>query len=246
MTDNLDILKDAYGEEFKFHDENVVMLSWYGRRVVKTIEKRQYASCLSLGIGYRIVNNAILNDLTTELRRYVIVEGSGALIRDFSNRVNLSPHVSVIHSLFEDFDATEKFDAIEMGFVLEHVDDPHKVLEKYAGFLKPGGTIFISVPNAKSLHRQFGWKAGMLHSMYTLSEDDLKLGHKRYFDKESLIDLAISSGLKVLKVEGIFLKPFSTSQLKSLALTAKVINSLFEVGIDYPDICNSIYVEATL
>ncbi len=242
---NLGEYKEAYDEEFEFYDENVVMLSWYSKRIIKTIQNNNCKSCLSLGIGHKIVSKTIIAELAPALDNYLIIEGSLEFIKELKNNVKFPSHVSIIHSLFEEFDTGEKFDVIEMGFVLEHVDDPFLILKRYATFLKQKGFIFIAVPNAKSFHRLIGYKAGMLDNLYRLSKYDLELGHKRYFDMESLVKLVKSSGLKIVNKEGIFFKPFSTSQLKSLDLSPEAINSLCSMGVEYPEISNAIYIEAT-
>src|SRR5262249_58712495 len=40
------------------------------------------------------------------------------------------------------------FDGLVLSDVLEHVYDPRTVLEQYLRFVKPGGRVFVSVPNA--------------------------------------------------------------------------------------------------
>src|SRR5262249_4911702 len=40
------------------------------------------------------------------------------------------------------------FDGLVFSDVLEHVYDPRGTLEKYLEYVKPGGRVFISVPNA--------------------------------------------------------------------------------------------------
>jgi SAM-dependent methyltransferase len=242
----LDAFREAYDEGFKFHDENVLMLSMYSRRIIKTMRANNFRSCISLGIGHKIVSKKMISELTPLLEKYLIVEGSKEFINELQNDVKLPQQVSIIHSLFEDFDPGVKFDAIEMGFVLEHVSDPSLILKRYAKFLKPEGCIFIAVPNARSLHRLVGQRAGFLDDLFALSEFDIRLGHRRYFDLESVKKLIIESGLKTLTIEGIFLKPFSTSQLKSLNLMPKVVNSLCSIALDYPEISNAIYIEAAL
>jgi SAM-dependent methyltransferase len=42
----------------------------------------------------------------------------------------------------------EAFDHITLAHVLEHVPDPAALLRRLFGWLKPGGTLFIEVPNA--------------------------------------------------------------------------------------------------
>ena len=41
----------------------------------------------------------------------------------------------------------------------------------------------IVVPNARSLHRLIGERAGLIDDLYRLSEHDLAVGHRRYFDR---------------------------------------------------------------
>jgi len=56
----------------------------------------------------------------------------------------------------------ESFDAITLWHVLEHVQDLHEYIHYFKKILKPGGTIFIAVPNYTSfdaaLYREY-WAA---------------------------------------------------------------------------------------
>lgn len=150
------------------------------------------------------------------------------------------------HALFELFETAETFDAIEMGFVLEHVEDPALVLARFRRFLRPEGALFVAVPNARSLHRQVGRAAGLLDDVYRLSEHDLQLGHRRYYDLDSLTALASGAGFQIVRVEGIQMKPATTAQLESLALPPHVERAFFEVGVDYPDLCNALLLECRI
>ena len=54
-----------------------------------------------------------------------------------------------------------------------------------------------------------------------------------------------AAGLEVVRTEGVFLKCLTTSQLASLALAPEVRRAFYDVGVDHPDLCNAIYLEAT-
>jgi hypothetical protein len=239
----LDALRAAYSPTFKFHDENLAMLAWYANRMVTSLRRQSCRRLLSLGLGHQVVCDAIIGQLLPDLDSYTIVEGSRALLDDLAAR-GLSERVHLVHSLFEDY-TPDPCDALELGFVLEHVDDPAAVLARYAAALAPGGTAIIVVPNARSLHRLIGQAAGLLDNVHRLSPQDLELGHKRYFDLESLVRLVTGAGLGIRLVEGIMLKPVTTAQLATLALSPAVLEALFRVGVDHPAIANAIYVEAT-
>ncbi len=241
--DDLDQFGAAYGPAFRFHEENLWMLSWYAQRMVRALETQKTRSLLSLGIGHQVVSSAILESLGRVLREYTVVEGSPASIQRFLEHTALPPNARVVNALFEEFEPAAPVDAVEMGFVLEHVEDPLLVLRRYAGFLRPQGTIIVVVPNARSLHRVLGHEAGLLDDVYQLSPSDLQLGHRRYFDLDSITALVKEAGLQVRKTEGVFLKCLTTTQLQLLELSPEIRQAFFKVGVGYPEISNAIYLE---
>jgi SAM-dependent methyltransferase len=246
-VEQLDNYVKSYTSEFPYSEENYLMLATYGERLAQYIQKHEVGSALSLGIGYVEVARRLLAELASGvLERYVVVDGAPQIIGDFRRSIDIMPDgLELIEGYFETFTAPGCFDVIEAGFILEHVDDPSFVLNRLHQFLAPGGRIFIAVPNACSLHRLIGYKAGLLEDMYALSPSDLALGHKRYFDLQTLSVLVRDAGFKIGKVEGLFLKPFTTSQLSSLDLSPSIWQALLEVSAGYPEISNAIYIEVT-
>ena len=240
---DLDDFDPAYRTAFPYHDENLAMLAWYAARLVGHVRRRRAKTLLSLGIGHMVVAEAILGSLVPELDRYTIVEGSARRITELSKGRDLAG-VEVVQDFFESFAIPEPVDAIEMGFVLEHVEDPARIVARYAEMMAPGGSMIIVVPNARSLHRLVGHEAGLLEDLYQLSPADAALGHRRYFDRDSLEALVRDAGLRVEATEGIFLKCLTTAQLSGLALPEPVARAFYEVGHSMPDICNAIWVDA--
>lgn len=148
-----------------------------------------------------------------------------------------------VETFFEDYCVAEKFDVIIMGFILEHVESPKMILSKYIEMLNETGRMFIAVPNAEALNRRLGYLAGILEDTKKLSTYDIELGHKRYYSVETLKNECTSAGLEVVSIEGLFLKPFTTSQLLGLNLSSDIINALCEVGIEYPELSLGILAE---
>ncbi|MEK7866793.1 MAG: class I SAM-dependent methyltransferase [Planctomycetota bacterium] len=248
MTDSrdLDRHEGAYRDFSPYHDDNHAMLGWYADRVAEGVGRLGAASLVSLGVGHGVVCGRLTSLVGKGVSAYTVVEGSEAILRQYQERHPPPPGMRLVHGLFEEFHPEQPVDAVEMGFVLEHVDDPDALLRRYASLLAPRGTLFIAVPNALSLHRRIGVAAGLLADPHALSENDTQFGHQRYFDLDSLRRSATAAGLVVRHTEGIYLKPFSTAQMASLRLDREVFLALFRVGQEHPDLCNGIYLEAGL
>lgn len=173
----------------------------------------------------------------------VVVDGSEYYINTVKkslSRKNVRYHVS----LFEDFETDEKFETIILAWILEHLENPIALLAKVRNWLAKKGAIHIIVPNATSLHRRIGKAMGLLKELNDFSERDKKLGHKRVYDKTLLLEHVNKANLRVERLEGILLKPFSNAQMMSWP--KEVIDALFIVGSDMPpDYCNELCLKCS-
>lgn len=245
--ENLNKYLKAYSNEFKFKDENEIYLSKFADIIKEDLFTNPIENYLSLGIGHKIVSNSIIENgiLKKRIRNYYVIDGAKKLLDEFKKMYQNIPNLHVLHAYFEDFHTDLLFDRIEMGFVLEHVDDPLFIISKYKNYLSPNGKIHIAVPNAKSLHRLIGYYAGLLDDIYQLSEYDLMLGHKRYYDIDTIKHDILSSGLQINKIIGLMLKPITNEQMRVLGFNDNIINALVKIGENYPEIANCIYLCAT-
>jgi 2-polyprenyl-3-methyl-5-hydroxy-6-metoxy-1,4-benzoquinol methylase len=238
MSKELDVHVPAYAGDFEYAFDNDVMLNWYPKRLIALTSDKNKVLELGVGHGYTC------NHFSNYYEDYSVVDGSEAIIEEFRHHYPDSKS-RLIHSYFETFASKQVYDVIIMGFILEHVDDPLVVLNHFKQFLAPNGRIFVCVPNAESLHRRFGHKAGLLPDMFTLSLADKALGHQRLYTVASLTRQLEECGYLVSHKEGIFLKPFTTRQLISLDLSAEILDGMCEVGIDYPELSAGFLFEAT-
>ena len=51
-------------------------------------------------------------------------------------------------------------------------------------------------------------------------------------------------GMEVRKIEGILLKPITTQQMLDLNLGEPILQAMLKVGVDYPELCNSLLIQA--
>lgn len=229
----------VYEKNNIYEFDNNIILHEYPRRIAEIIyDEGEAQNCLELGIGHGYTTEFFSNFF----QRHIVLEGDPKIIDRFRKKF---PNVQseIIETYFEQWDTKETFDVIIMGFILEHVDAPVELIQKYKSFLKPGGRMFIAVPNAESLHRRIGYYAGLLNDLTALSEVDLALGHRRYYTLPELRKQITESHLKIIKEEGILLKPLTTSQMIQLDLSENIIQGYVAAGRDYPELCCSLLVE---
>jgi 2-polyprenyl-3-methyl-5-hydroxy-6-metoxy-1,4-benzoquinol methylase len=236
MSNTLDKYLVAYKGGNLYDFDNEILLNWYPSRVLN--HAKSTGSLLELGLGHGYTTNTFAN----YFEQHMVLEGSLAVIQNFQEKYP-ECHAQVLHTYFEEFSSERKFDVIVMGFILEHVDDPLQILRHFRQFLAPGGKLFIAVPNAEVMNRRLGHLAGMLADIYALSENDHLLGHKRYFTVASLTNHVLQAGYRVDRLEGIYLKPFTTEQIVSLRFDRRIITALCVLGVNYPELSCGILAE---
>jgi 2-polyprenyl-3-methyl-5-hydroxy-6-metoxy-1,4-benzoquinol methylase len=192
---------------------------------------------LELGPAEGLMTEQLLNSYD----QVTIVEGSKTfcvqLNDQFGSRVNIS------QCLFEDFKPIEKFDNIILGHVLEHVEDPEKILELARNWLSPDGILLSAVPNARSIHRQAAVKMGLLKSIFELSPKDIHHGHLRIYTPETFESAFLKSSYSLISKGGYWLKPLSDRQIEE-NWTREMLLAFMQLGEFYPDIAAELYIVA--
>ena len=239
MENSLDNHVQAYQSLSIYDFDNTIQLKWYPQRIANFCKGS--SSLLELGLGHGITASVFQEHFD----RHLVIDGSSAVIQNYRHRFPDSK-IEIVKSYFELFDTYERFDVIVFGYILEHVDDPIHILKHFRTFLAPGGRMFVTVPNAEVLNRRLGHLAGLLPDMQQLSEHDLLLGHKRYYTVETLRKDIETAGYQITRMEGIYLKPLTTSQMVSLNLDEAIIDALCFAAIDYPELSCGIMAELTL
>lgn len=239
MDNILDRHVAAYQGDNIYDFDNELLLTWYPNRVLHYAGSA--GSLLELGLGHGLT----VDIFSRRFRRHLVLEGSRAVIHNFRTKYP-NCRADIVETYFEDFSTEELFDVIVMGFILEHVDNPLLILRRFREFLAPGGRMFLAVPNAEVMNRRLGHLAGMLGDITELSENDRLLGHKRYYTVTSLREDVEKAGCGIDRLEGVYLKPFTTRQMLALNLDRKVLDALCALGVEYPELSCGLFAEISV
>jgi SAM-dependent methyltransferase len=153
--------------------------------------------------------------------------------------------VRFITGTFESVELPEQYDAIFLINALEHVDDPVLVLTRARRWLSQRGRLFILVPNANAPSRQIAVKMGLLPFNQAVTDPERANGHRRTYAFDTLGRDIRAAGLTVLHRGGIIFKALANYQmdqaLQAGIITPEYIEGCYQLGVQHPDLCASIY-----
>lgn len=233
MAEDLDTLAGAYVKD-PYERENLLTAAAMTERCARYARVRE--DYLELGVGHGVA----LDGLARAFGEVVVLEGSGELVRRHQGR---HANVRLVQTLFEAWRSDRRWNNIGMGFILEHVEAPTALLRQYRERLAPGGSLFVGVPNARSLHRLLGQRMGLLPDLSLMSDADRALGHRRFLTYHQWLDLFADAGLRVVRAEGLYLKPFTTRQLEQLGLPPVAYAALADLAAEAPTLSNSCFFQ---
>lgn len=190
-------------------------------------------TCLELGPASGYMTKMLVGDFL----QVTAVEGAGELL----SRMPDFPNLKKVHSLFEDFSPTTRFDTIMMNHVLEHIEHPVDLLRRIRRWLSPDGVLILGVPNAKSFHRLAAVKMGLLESEYALNERDREVGHYRVYDLKRLRDEAEDAGYTIVNEGGTFLKFLSNAQIEK-TMDDQMLEAYHELGEHFSEHCAEVFL----
>ena len=228
---DLDKIYREYTEEAGFER----VLIDYKFEALAQYAKGQRALDLGCGIGL------LTQRLGAMFHEVIGVDGSPKKIQAAVAR-NRCDNVKYVCALFDDFTPAGTFDTVIATNVLEHVENPERLLSRVAGWLADGGALILTVPNATGFHKRLGMKMGLVSDLYALTSEDLKKGHKRIYDAERLREAFRHAPLKLRSIEGIFFKPLSHPQMETVDRALYPL--LYDIGKKRPEDCSSLLAVA--
>lgn len=208
-------------------------------RVFKTLFVQ--GNCLELG--------SFKGDFTRRLLPFfdhiTCVEASNKAIavaeKEFGQRITF------VNALFETVSLSGKFDNVILTHVLEHIDDPVKMLRRIKEeWLADGGRLFLVCPNANAPSRQIAVKMGLISHNSAITPAEKEHGHRVTYSLDTLERDVRAAGLNVVFRTGIFFKALANFQwdrlLQTDIISPEYLEGCYQLGHQYPDLCSSIFL----
>jgi len=175
--ENKSVQLEYFSENFAGRESFFITLyeGLIARRTARALKLEQRSRVLEIGPGSGFMMRWFAN-----LGHDVLgLDLSPAVARHIRQRWHLRVMVESleahIHSVGEGV-----YDAIIMRHVLEHFSDPLLSLEAACAALKPGGKLYIAVPNMDSWHRHFrGWSGYEPYHVHYFGNASLSLALRR-------------------------------------------------------------------
>lgn len=155
--------------------------------------------------------------------------------------------VKFVKALFETANLPSKYDNIILTHTLEHLDDPIVVLKRINNeWLSDNGRLFLVCPNANAASRQIAVKMGLINHNTAVTPAEKEHGHRRTYTLDALEKDATKAGLKVIHRSGIFFKALANFQWDKILATdiisKEYLEGCYQLGLQYPDLCSSIFL----
>lgn len=173
------------------------------------------------------------------------VEASDEALAEARRRVGA--RAGFVHATFETVTLPDRYDNIILTHVLEHLDDPVKVLRRVNDeWLAEGGRLFLACPNANAPSRQIAVKMGLITHHTAVTPAEAEHGHRCTYTLDTLERDAVAAGLKVQHRSGIFFKALANFQwdrlLQTDIISPEYLEGCYKLGQVYPDLCSSIFL----
>ena len=173
------------------------------------------------------------------------VEASNDAVQEARRR--LGDQVQYVEALFEEVKLPKRYDNIVMTHVLEHLDDPVRVLRRINDeWLTDDGRFFLVCPNANAPSRQIAVKMGLITHNAAVTPAEAEHGHRCTYTLDTLERDAVAAGLNVMHRSGIFFKALANFQwdrlLNTDIISKEYLEGCYKLGQIYPDLCASIFL----
>jgi len=160
------------------------------------------AFVLDFGCG----DGTIAKGILAKAKKVVAIDISEEAIK-VAEEFNSHPDIKYLNTTIEDFTSEEKFDAVLMFEIIEHLFDPQSIFCKISDLLNERGILIISTPNFMRLTRRVKRLYGIRQIRKMMGKDSNRIGcdHFKEYTYEEIRNMLDKAGFEVLRYEGVIL-----------------------------------------
>ncbi len=184
---------------------------------------KENSKVLEIGCG----NGVFLKQLSNLNLNYEI-DGCDLNLLAINQAIDQRHNLTIYDIHQRNIDLKDKYDAIFLLDVIEHIDDDNKFLESALFHLKPGGRVYINVP-------AYQW----LYSKY-----DTEAGHKRRYSKKTLKDLTLKLNMKCIKIYSWGFALIPVAIIRKLILKNTTQDKIIRTGFKPPNKIVNLFLES--
>ena len=234
-----------YVKQYKSLPFEPIQIEYRRKLVLSQVRRLAPSRLLEVGCG----EQPLFTDLPEEME--IAVVEPAQIFADHARKMSIGRNrIRVLQGLIESVDlGDEKFDMIILSCVLHEVPDPIEMLRAIHRYCSPSTILHVNVPNARSLHRLLAVAMGLIQSPTQQSQTQRLMQQRDTpYDSHSLRAELSFAGFDMVEEGGLFVKPFTHSQMQELIETGFMTQAMLD-GLDnlinlLPDIGSEIWVNA--
>ena len=130
------------------------------------------------------------------------------------------------------------FDAVVLSGLIHETTDPERMLSTARQMLKPGGWVYVLVPNGLSMHRLLAQHMGLINDPSAITDRNVLLGQSIVYTPDSLKALIDRDGrFENYEFSGHTLKLFTNPQMAEILARFgdALAPALDRLGRDFPE-----------
>lgn len=249
MDRNIKAYEDSYINDYEFEK---ILVRYRQKTVIEQLQKYRPRTVLEVGCGADLLFETYIQN--NEIEQWLIIEPSTTFSSTAQNLALKKNNLTVIcdfleNKRFEIKNKLLKIDLIICSALIHEVESAKSLLKDLSFLMGKHTILHINAPNSSSLHRRLAKSMKIIHSTEDLSARNTALQQHRVYNMNSLTEDINQSGLKVIDEGGIFIKPFTNNQMstiKEAILSEDILDGLYFLGKELPEISSEIYVNAII
>ena len=201
------------------------------------ILKNSPRKILEIGSGLNPISNYVSNSIENGWELVILEpdpEFYGQLTLLSSINRSIIPKLSTLQDYVKDMSEEITFDFIIINCLLQEIEDPLEFLWLAKTILHKNGKIWISVPNANSLHKRFSRIENEFQKAF--------FGRKWNFTAQDIEGIVSRTGGRIVLMQSRILKPFPDDQLKEL-MNDIAFPTIFKLWLEYKSIDSQLGAE---